>query len=233
MCGGVAGYVGAQFLGPRIGRFDKDTPVDEFAPHNVGLVCLGTIVLWFGWFGFNGGSALGATGDNQELIQIVCMNTCISAACAGLTAFILKMLVDKVESVAAICNGLLAGLVGITAGCDAANVWWSAGIGIMSGFIYVFFSKWLESTSVNFGLFAMDRTDDPLEAVTVHGACGFWGACASGLVRYFVQGDDISVLTGCVFGTCVIVLWTLVTSYLIFLPLWYLGYLRVDKLVEI
>lgn len=135
MCGGVAGLVGAQFLGPRIGRFDKDTPKEEFAPHNVGMICLGTIVLWFGWFGFNGGSALGATGANQVAIQTVCMNTCISAACGGITAFILKMGVDKVESVSAICNGLLAGLVGITAGCDAADEWWSMAIGVVSGFI--------------------------------------------------------------------------------------------------
>lgn len=183
MLGGTCGLVGAQFLGPRIGRFDPTTPKEEFAPHNVGLVCLGTVILWFGWYGFNGGSALGATGANTDAIQVVCLNTTISAAASGLTAFLLKMWVDKVESVAALSNGLLCGLVGITAGCDSANEYWSIGIGVVSGFIYIFFGKWLESTSVDLGFVQMDRTDDPLEAVTVHGACGFWGCVASGLTR--------------------------------------------------
>jgi len=111
------------------------------------------------------------------------MNTTLSAAAGGLTAFLLKMWVDHVESVASLSNGILAGLVGITAGCDAANEYWSIAIGVVSGFIYIFFSKWLESTSVDFGVIAMDKTDDPLEAVTVHGACGLWGAVNSGLVR--------------------------------------------------
>jgi len=133
MLGAVCGLIGAIFLGPRLGKFDAETADDEFRPHNVGMVVLGTLILWFGWYGFNGGSALGATGANSVAIQVVCINTTLSAAAGGLTVFILVMLLDKIECVSSLSNGLLAGLVGITAGCDAANSWWSLLIGFLSG----------------------------------------------------------------------------------------------------
>lgn len=118
------------------------------------------------------------------------MNTTISAAAGGLTVFLVKMWVEHIESVAALANGLLAGLVGITAGCDAANSGWSLAIGVVSGLIYYASSRALPSMSSDLGFMKIDRTDDPLDAVSVHGVCGFWGAVASGLVRVFVQGAD-------------------------------------------
>jgi len=101
------------------------------------------------------------------------MNTTLSAAAGGLTVFIIVMLVDKVECVAYLSNGLLAGLVGITAGCDAANSWWSLIIGLVSGALYVISTKTLKYLKI----------DDPLDAFSVHGINGFWGVVASGLVR--------------------------------------------------
>jgi len=222
MLGAFCGLVGAIFLGPRIGRFDEDTNPEEFRPHNVGMVTLGTLILWFGWYGFNGGSALGATGDNSHVIQVVCMNTTLSAAAGGLTTFVLVMLIDKIECVSSLSNGLLAGLVAITAGCDASNSWFSIAIGCAAGFIFVGTSKLLKVLKV----------DDPLDAFAVHGANGLWGCIASGLVRVFVQGDNMSVLTGCLIGAGVIIGWTIVCSVLIFMPLKCLGILRVSPDIE-
>jgi len=222
MLGAFCGLTGAIFLGPRIGRFDPDTPRDEFRPHNVGMVTLGTLILWFGWYGFNGGSALGATGDNSALIQVVCMNTTLSAAMGGLTSFLLVMFIDKIECVASLSNGLLAGLVGITAGCDSANSYWALAIGFVSGCLFVGSSKLLKVLKV----------DDPLDAFSVHGMCGFWGVIASGLTRVFVRDAEMSVLTGCVIGAFVIIGWTIVTSILIFMPLSCLRLLRVSPEIE-
>jgi len=101
------------------------------------------------------------------------MNTTLSAAAGGLTVFLLIMLLDKIECVSSLSNGLLAGLVGITAGCDAANSWWSLLIGVVSGILFVSSTKLMKYLKI----------DDPLDAFSVHGMCGFWGVIASGLVR--------------------------------------------------
>lgn len=101
------------------------------------------------------------------------MNTTLSAAAGGLTVFVLIMLLDKIECVSSLSNGLLAGLVGITAGCDAANSWWSLLIGVVSGILFVSSTKLMKYLKI----------DDPLDAFSVHGMCGFWGVIASGLVR--------------------------------------------------
>lgn len=101
------------------------------------------------------------------------MNTTLSAAAGGLTVFLLIMLLDKIECVSSLSNGLLAGLVGITAGCDAANSWWSLLIGVVSGILFVSSTKIMKYLKI----------DDPLDAFSVHGMCGFWGVIASGLVR--------------------------------------------------
>lgn len=119
------------------------------------------------------------------------MNTTLSAACGGLTCFLVTMWVEKHEKVGALCNGLLAGLVGITAGCDASNEGWSIFIGIVSGLLYYVSSNALPSMSSNLGFMKIDRTDDPLDAVSVHGVCGFWGVVASGLVRVNVGGAPL------------------------------------------
>mmetsp|Transcript_47422 Transcript_47422/g.40033 ORF Transcript_47422/g.40033 Transcript_47422/m.40033 type:complete len:102 (-) Transcript_47422:311-616(-) len=101
------------------------------------------------------------------------MNTTLSAAAGGLTVFFIVMLVDKVECVASLSNGLLAGLVGITAGCDAANSWWSLIIGAVAGVLFVISTKTLKYLKI----------DDPLDAFAVHGSNGFLGMIASGLVH--------------------------------------------------
>lgn len=158
---------------------------------------LGTFILWFGWYGFNGGSALGATGDNTLVIQTVCMNTTLSAATGGLTVFLLTMLVDHIECVSSLANGLLAGLVSITAGCDSANEYWALFAGIVGGAIFWGSSRLMKYLKV----------DDPLDAFSVHGACGFWGCVVSGLTRFFVRDSGSKVLIGCLLGPFIIIAW--------------------------
>lgn len=133
------------------------------------------------------------------------MNTTLSAASGGLVTFLLVLGLDKVENVGSLSNGLLAGLVGITAGCDAANAAWALGIGAVSGALFVASAKLLQRL----------RVDDPLDAFSVHGVNGFWGVVASGLVRVHVGGADASVLSGCITGAFVIAGWALLCSFVI------------------
>lgn len=114
---------------------------------------------------------MGITDENTKLTQIVCMNTTLAAAAGGLTAYFLTVLIDKIESVIALANGLLAGLVGITAGCNAVTTWGSLIIGFIAGCIFIISSKSMRKLLV----------DDPLDAFSVHGACGFWGVIAVGI----------------------------------------------------
>jgi Amt family ammonium transporter len=150
------------------------------------------------------------------------MNTTLSAAAGGLTTFLLIMFIDKIECVASLSNGLLAGLVAITAGCDSSNELWSLGIGVVSGLIFVGSSKLLK----------MLKVDDPLDAFSVHGANGLWGVIASVLTRVFVGKAEMKVLSGCLIGAGVIIGWTIVTSVLIFMPLSCLRLLRVSPDIE-
>jgi len=220
MVGGVVGLIGAIILGARKGRFEDSK--EEFRPSNVGMVTLGTLILWFGWYGFNGGSALGATGTNNKVIQVVCMNTTIAAALGGLTSFILSMIFDKVESVGALANGLLAGLVGITAGCDSANEWWSVLIGVVSGLLFFLSSKLLKHLKI----------DDPLDAFSVHGVGGMWGVVASGLTRVIVGDAEVKILTGCLIGVAAIIGWSILCALIIFLPLQFFEIFRVAEEIE-
>lgn len=109
---------------------------DEFAPHNVGMVTLGTIILWFGWYGFNAGSTTSVTGENERAVALICVTTTLSAAASGLTTFLLYLAIDKVESVPSTANGILAGLVGITASCNAVTPIISLCIGVVSAAVY-------------------------------------------------------------------------------------------------
>eukprot|EP00801_Mesodinium_rubrum_P003795 Mrub_03796.p1 GENE.Mrub_03796~~Mrub_03796.p1 ORF type:complete len:429 (-),score=116.96 Mrub_03796:96-1283(-) len=216
LVGGTCGLVGAVILGPRLDRFDPEK-ADEFKPHNTGYVTLGALILWFGWYGFNAGSALGVTGDNTLVVQVVSVNTSISCAASGLTVFYLAYAVEGRESITSLINGSLAGLVGITAGCDAANFEFSLLIGVVSGLLYY--------AVIN--LFDYLRVDDPLDAYAVHGANGIWGTIASALARVYLHGDDMSVLYANLIGCVVISAWTALCAGIIFGSCAYFGCLRV------
>ena len=143
MVGGTTAMIGALAAGPRKGRWDPAN-AKKFNAHNVPLVVLGTLILWFGWFGFNAGSTLSMTGGNVDTAGLVSVNTMIAASSGGLATFVLVSDFRHGHtnySVGAMCNGILAGLVGVTAPCGNINNGFAILIGAIGGMFYVGASK--------------------------------------------------------------------------------------------
>ena len=167
MVGGVAALVGAAFLGPRIGKYDKDGKPRAIPGHSIPFAIIGVFILFIGWFGFNPGSELAADGA----VPGIAVTTLLAGAAGGFVALLTVWLKDGKPDVAMAGNGVLAGLVGITAGTYVVNNWGALIIGAIAGVIVVF--------SVYF--FDRIRIDDPVGAVSVHGVCGAFGVLAVGL----------------------------------------------------
>jgi Amt family ammonium transporter len=242
LCGGTAAFWGAYFVGPRIGRFDPNT-VENFAPHNIPFVVLGVFILWFGWYGFNCGSTLGATGDNLQLLSKVGMTTSIGGCAGGLSGFILDILWNeycgekddeldpthvpslKLAIAPGLTNGLLAGLVSITAGCANVEPWAAFVIGALGGIFTTFISKTL--------LFF--QVDDPLDATSVHGGSGLWGVISIALFHndrgLFTEGRAHFLGIQVAAALCIIG-WTSAWSIAIFGGAAKMGWLRVAPEVE-
>lgn len=181
MTGGVGALVGAIIAGPRLGRFDNP---DAFNPHSLPLIVLGTFILWFGWYGFNCGSTLAMdTASSGMMAAQVAMNTTVAGATGGLTVFILRLALLKKYDIGGFCNGILAGLVSITAPCGNVEVGPAFVIALLGGFLYQGASALLRKVKV----------DDPIDAFAVHGACGAWGTLAAAL---FDWGDGFDLYHG-------------------------------------
>ena len=145
---------------------------EEFECHNLPLVVLGTFALWFGWYGFNPGSTLTMkSGSDGALAAQVAMNTTLAAATGGITVFMLRYFIMKKYDVGALCNGILAGLVSITAGCGNMESGSAFATGLIGAFVYQAASMLLQKLHI----------DDPVDASPVHGFCGAWGVIAAGL----------------------------------------------------
>jgi len=173
MTGGVAAFMGALFLGPRIGKYDSNGNPRAIPGHSIPFAILGVFILWVGWFGFNPGSELIA----DEFVSTVAVNTMLAAAAGGLATTITIWMKTGKPDVAMIGNGVLAGLVAITAPVGAVTPLMSVVIGAIGGVIVVY--------SVFF--FDKIKIDDPVGAVSVHGICGAWGLMSLGL---FATYDD-------------------------------------------
>merc|ERR1712050_813790 len=223
LTGAVGALAGIVVVGARKDRWEKE---EEFAAHNVPFVVLGTLFLWFGWYGFNPGSTLQMhTTDNAYQAGLVACNTTLAPCVAGLVVFALRAHVCAPKSldVGGFCNGILAGLVSITAGCGSVQPWEAIVIGFIGGFVYQGASILLR----NFGL------DDVVDAVPVHGACGVWGLLALGIFGGPKSGGNGILWGGDQLGTLIvaallIILWVGLLSTAIFLPLQKLGMLRLD-----
>ena len=164
--GGWAALMGAALLGPREGKY-LNGRVHAIPGHNMSLATLGCLILWIGWFGFNPGSQLAA----DEAVPYIAVTTNLAAVSGGILATITSWVKDGKPDLSMIINGILAGLVAITAGCAAVNYWGAVIIGAVAGVIVVF----------SVALFDSIRIDDPVGAISVHLVCGIWGTLAVGI----------------------------------------------------
>ena len=189
LTGGVLAFVGAKMLGARIGKYNKDGSPNAIPGHNIPMAVLGTLVLAFGWFGFNSGSTLSGT---DLRFSVVAFNTMIASCGGALTATLWMWFVrSNKPDVSMMCNGLLAGLVAITAPCAFVSPSGALIIGLISGIIVVEVAFFVERKL---------KIDDPVGAIAVHGANGIWGCLALGLFADGSYGDGFNGVKGTVTG---------------------------------
>ena len=228
MVGGVAALVGAALLGPRIGKYGKDGKPKAIPGHSLTLGALGVFILWFGWFGFNPGSSLSMSGDDvlSSVGNIFVTTNLAAAAGAGVT-MIVTWLKYKKPDVSVTLNGALAGLVAITAGCDAVSPGGAALIGVIAGFIVVFGIEFIDKVL---------KIDDPVGAVAVHGLAGAGGTIMVGLFAVdggLFYGGGWSMLGVQSLGVVAVAAWVAVTMLVVFLLIKKTVGLRVSKAEEI
>ena len=184
--GALAALAGALILGPRIGKFGTDGRANPIPGHNIPYAVLGTLILWFGWFGFNPGSTLSVDWGGFGYFGYVAVTTNIAAAAGAIGGITTAWLVLKKPDISMMLNGVLAALVAITAASGYVAPWAAVVIGLVSGFIAVV------------GVIAVERIgiDDPIGAVAVHGMSGVWGTLATGLFAVPVLAGNLGVGTG-------------------------------------
>ena len=173
MVGGVCALIGAAMLGPRLGKYDRQGKPRAILGHNLSLAALGVFILWFCWFGFNGASTVGMDSDSLvESAGLIFFNTNLAAAVACCTTLIFTWVRYKKPDVSMTYNAALAGLVGITAGCDAVSPLGAAVMGLLFGVVIVLAVELFDKKL---------RIDDPVGAISVHGVCGALGTVLTGL----------------------------------------------------
>ena len=217
MVGGVAAFIGAAILGPRIGKYDKNGKPNAILGHSMTLAALGVFILWFCWFGFNGCSTVALSGDGAVNAARIFYTTNLAAAVATVTVLIITWVRYKKPDVSMTLNGSLAGLVAITAGCDTVTPVGAALIGFLAGFAVVFGIEFVDQKL---------KVDDPVGAVGVHGICGAFGTLLTGLFAYydFGSGEKLGVFYGGgfkffgtqVLGVVSVIAWVAVTMTIIF-----------------
>ena len=198
--GGWAALAGAMAVGARAGKYDADGTPRAIPGHSLPLAALGVFILWFGWFGFNAGS----TGAGTTDIARIAVNTFLSAAAGAFAAVAVTWARDKRPDVGMTLNGVLGGLVGITAGCDAVAPAGALAIGALAGVLVVWATRAIERAGV----------DDPVSAVAVHGVCGAWGTLAVAL--FAVEGPSLAALGVQALGVGAAFAWTFPLAYGLF-----------------
>ena len=225
--GGALAFVGAAILGPRLGKYTKEGKSHAIPGHNLMAAALGVFVLWFGWFGFNPGSQLAASGEvNRVAISHVFLTTNLAAAAGAVGTMLTSWIKYGKPSFSLALNGVLAGLVAITAGCDLMSPAGAALTGFLAGVLLVFSIEFID---------AKLHVDDPVGASSVHGVCGIFGTLMTGL---------LSVETGALYGAgwgffgaqCLgvlcVVAWAAAAGFILFYTIKKTAGLRVTSRVE-
>ena len=216
--GGWAAVIFIYLLGAREGKFDSEGNPQAIPGHNIPFAAAGVLILWLGWFGFNGGSVLSA---DPELTSLTLVTTCLAAAAGGVSAAIFSNIMYKNFDLTMFMNGVLGGLVGITAGADQMSPTDAIIIGLIAGIIIV----------LGVALIDKLKLDDPVGAVAVHLICGIWGTLAVGLFGALAGSEQ---LIAQLIGIGVIGLTCIISSFtLLFFVKIILGGLRVSKEEEL
>ena len=215
--GGWGALITIYLLGARIGKFDKDGKPKALPGHNLPIASAGVFILWLGWFGFNGGSVLSA---DPELTSLTLVTTSLAAAAGGVAATFFSNLLYKNFDLTMFMNGVLGGLVGITAGADQMSPTDAIIIGLIAGVIVV----------LGIALIDKLKLDDPVGAVAVHLICGIWGTLAVGIFGAMAGFDQLLVQ---LIGVGIVGAFCVATSFIILLIVKATTGLRVDKEEEI
>lgn len=228
MAGGMAALAGALILGPRLGKYNENRSSNAIQGHSMTLSTLGVFILWIGWFGFNGSSTLGISqsGDLDRVANII-LNTALAGAASGsITLFISWFRYHKAD-ISMTLNGVLAGLVGITAGCDVVTQDGAVGIGVVSALVMV---AGIEVIDLLFHI------DDPVGASSVHGLCGIVGVLMTGILSTeggVLHAGGFGLLKVQAIGVVCICAWVFVTMSALMLLMKYTIGIRVEREAEI
>lgn len=225
--GGVLSLVGAIALGPRLGKYAKDGTSRAIPGHNLMAAALGVFILWFGWFGFNPGSQLAASGEvNRVAISHVFLTTNLAAVAGGVATMFVTWFKYGKPSFSLTLNGVLAGLVGITAGCDLVSPAGAVAIGLACGVVLVFSIEFIDSKL---------HIDDPVGASSVHGVCGILGTLMTGLLAVdsgLFYGHGWGFLGAQALGIVCIDAWAAAAGCILFFGIKKAAGLRVDRRIE-
>ncbi|WP_396335490.1 ammonium transporter [Clostridium sp.] len=209
--GGWCALVGATILGPRIGKYSKDGKSNAIPGHSLTLGALGVFILWMGWFGFNPGSSLGITGEGAlELSSRVFITTNLAAAAAATVTMVLTWVKYGKPDVSMSLNGVLAGLVAITAGCDVVSPLGAAIIGVISAFAMVYGIEFVDKVL---------KVDDPVGAVGVHCINGVVGTILTGVFAMdggLFYGGGFKFLGVQCLGVAAVAIWSVATATILF-----------------
>lgn len=225
LCGGALALAGAIVLGPRVGKYGKDGKSRAIPGHSLTLCALGVFILWMGWFGFNPCSTVAATGfDNAVSMSHVFVTTNMAAAVGGIAALIYTWLIDGKPSLSMVCNGVLAGLVGITAGCDCVSIGAAFIIGLVTSVVMCMSVGFLDKKC---------HIDDPVGAVSVHGVGGIIGTILTGVFcDATIDGVEDCTVGVQTLGAVVVAAFAFVCGLIIFEVIKHTHGLRVEKRIE-
>ncbi len=226
--GGWLALCGALVLGPRLGKYGPNGESKAILGHNMPLAALGVFILWFAWFGFNAGS----TTEASQSIGLISVTTNLAAAAGAIGAMITVWIKEKKPDPSMSLNGVLAGLVAITAGCANVSPGAAIAIGFLAGILVVFSVEFIDQVL---------HVDDPVGAISVHGVCGAWGTLAVGLfaskefggIAGLFDGGGLALLKSQLLGVLTVFVWCMVLGTLLFLAIKFTIGLRVSKEEEL